>query len=502
MSFWNALSVLAPVAPAMSDAQDIRTQREQEQEQFTSEQALNQAQLTAQRLAAQAEQQRITQSNQPVTIGEPQWNPATHSSQILTFDRNTGSFALKDVPGVDPQAAAEARYQAARTDYKKIANRDLTPAEDQSLFFQSYGLKPSTELPRVIHTPNGDYTLGQDEQGNTVGVPIMTSGGNAVGGEPTLSADEAGRLNLTFARQLKAQGLPQNYFTPGMTRADATQLKGALTSAISESNTERRLNMALENLGGGPTQGNPNTSGNAYLASLPAAERSLVQSIGTGKIGLERLGYILARNKNLAAEVSQAYPDFDSSKIQSYIAQYHNFTSGKAAEQLKAGANAIQHLYQLKAINDANPVEVHNAASKAYKQYQAILNVVTGELSKFYATPQTNENREQLRAPLDGWVNRDAGILGQAEAMGVAFNDLQNQWLQAAPSSAYQASLPGLNAPALAALQTLAPDQYQTFTGGRSPLPAAMPAPNAAPSTDPVDQFLLSVPGGNNAAPR
>ena len=37
MSFWNALSVLAPVAPAMSDARDIRTDREQSAAKFASD---------------------------------------------------------------------------------------------------------------------------------------------------------------------------------------------------------------------------------------------------------------------------------------------------------------------------------------------------------------------------------------------------------------------------------------------------------------------------------
>ena len=30
MGFWNALSALAPIAPAMSDAKDLRTAREQD----------------------------------------------------------------------------------------------------------------------------------------------------------------------------------------------------------------------------------------------------------------------------------------------------------------------------------------------------------------------------------------------------------------------------------------------------------------------------------------
>ena len=58
MGFWNALSVLAPVAPALSDAQDIRTARQQDAAKFAQDQDLFKAQLTINQLAAQAARQR------------------------------------------------------------------------------------------------------------------------------------------------------------------------------------------------------------------------------------------------------------------------------------------------------------------------------------------------------------------------------------------------------------------------------------------------------------
>jgi len=142
MGFWNALSVLAPVAPAMAEARDLRTARQQQAADFASDQALKQAQITTARLAQQAEQQRLTQGAQPTIIGEPQWNPSTHTQQVLTFDRGTGALALRDAPGVDPRQVAADKYQQAKQDYKKISGRDLTPEEDDNLFFQSYGYKP------------------------------------------------------------------------------------------------------------------------------------------------------------------------------------------------------------------------------------------------------------------------------------------------------------------------------------------------------------------------
>jgi hypothetical protein len=183
MGFWNALSVLGPIAPAMSDAQDIRTQRTQDAAKFASDEQLKQAQLTAQKLAAQGEQQRITQGAQPVIIGDPQWDPTTHSNRVLTFDKNTGSLALKDAPGVDPDKAAEDRLQAARKGFKDTTGRDLSPEEDQSLFFQAYGYKApaaskftplagAAGQPQLGPDGKSSVVYGRDETGNIVSRPL------------------------------------------------------------------------------------------------------------------------------------------------------------------------------------------------------------------------------------------------------------------------------------------------------------------------------------------
>lgn len=505
-AFLQALSALAPVAPAMSDARDLRTQREQEEAQFGQETELRKAQLTAQQFAAQAEQQRIRAGNQPVPRGDPYWDGTKMVQPVLDPEKG---LTLADAPWAE---TPQAKVKKLADEYQQVYGKPMPDDVNRQVISQVYGLPlPKTTFKQyegVAGQPQKDpsnghyYVNGTDENGNHA---RQDMGINPPASTTELSAEEADQLNKLYKADPKAP-----YFKEGMSRADANMLRSSIQQTESEANATKRMDMegrrleaVLRNSPNGPTQGDPRQVGNSYLATLPATERSLVQGVGTGQIGVDRLSYILARNPRLLSEVHQAYPDFDSSKVQSYIAQYHNFTSGKASEQLKAGANALQHLYQMKAINDAHPVEVHNAASAAYKQYQAILNVVTGELSKFYGTPQTNVNREQLRAPLDGWVNRDSGILGQANAMGVAFNDLQNQWTQAKPSSSYEASMPGLNPSTLAAFKELSPDQYQEFAGGMSAstnqAPAAAPPPS---TTNPVDQFLMSVPGGNNAASR
>lgn len=469
MGFWNALSVLAPVAPAMSDAQDIRTARQQDAAKFTQDSELHDAQMTAQKMAAQEAQQRIRAGNQAIPRGDPYWEGTKMVQSVLDPDKGP---TVIDAPWAE---TPQQKVKNFADEYQQVYGKPMPDDTQRQIISQVYGFPlPKTTFkqyegdagkPRKDPSNGHSYVFGTDENGN----PTRQDMGAGISTSTTeLGADEAAQLNKLYKSDPKAP-----YFTEGMPRADANMLRSSIQQMNSESNStarlameDRRLEAVLQNSGTGPIQGNPNMTGGVYLATLPVSERSLVQSIGTGRIGLDRLSYLLARNPRLASEVSQAFPDFDTSKVGGYISQYHNFTGGKAAEQLKAGANAIQHLYQMKAINDAHPIEVHMGAGRyapdAAKQYDAMLNVVTGELSKFYGIPQTNENRAQLRTPLEG-INRNAGITAQATAMGTAFNDLKNQWEQAKPSASYEAPMPGLNASATAAFKALAPNQFQTF---------------------------------------
>ena len=485
MGFWNALSVLAPVAPALSDAQDIRTARQQDTAKFAQDQQLHDAQMTTQKMAAQEAQQRIRAGNQPIPRGDPYWEGTKMVQSVL--DPEKGFTTIDATWAESPQQ----KVKKFADEYQQVYGKPMPDDTQRQVIAQAYGFplpkatfkqyEGDAGKPRKDPSNGHFYVYGMDENGAQTRQDLGTTASKS---NTELGADEAAQLNKLYKSDPKTP-----YFTEGMPRADANTVRSSIqqTQAMSNSDKrlaieDRRLEQALQNSPNGPVAGNPNFAGDAYLATLPGSERSLVQGVGTGKIGVDRLSYILARNPRLLAEVHQAYPDFDTSKIQGYIGQYHNFTGGKAAEQLKAGANAIQHLYQLKAINDAHPLMVHAGVGRyapaAAKQYDAILNVVTGEMSKFYGMPQTNENREQLRNPLTG-INRNSGILGQAAAMGTAFNDLKNQWETARPSASYQAPMPGLNAGALGALKELAPDQYQTFvgSGGNNPAPAPAPAP-------------------------
>ena len=213
MGFWNALSVLAPVAPAISDARDLRLQRDQEQQKFDSDQALKSAQLTTQKMAAQAEQQRITQANQPHYIGDPQWNPLTHSMQAVALDPNTGAFSLKDVPGgIDPIKRADSIISERET----TTGQKMTPEEKQNVYDQVQGLHPLasrvTQLTGDAGKPyKGNdglyYVNAKDASGAIVQMPHFLSHGSSL---HSLFASRTGHV-LGIERRSIPRGSPAGH---------------------------------------------------------------------------------------------------------------------------------------------------------------------------------------------------------------------------------------------------------------------------------------------------
>ena len=213
MSFWTALSALAPVAPALSDARDLRTQRERDATDFESEQNLKQAQLVTQQLADQGEKQRQAQAAQPKFIGDPQWNPLTMSMQGVTLDPTTGQLALKDVPGgVDPVKRARAIISERET----VTGKKLGDEETQNIYDQVLGIKPLTSKISQLTGDAGKPFKGADGQyyvnaknadGTIVAMPL---GPNYNPPAPKLTSPSVQYTNLLTKKILadKHQGPP------------------------------------------------------------------------------------------------------------------------------------------------------------------------------------------------------------------------------------------------------------------------------------------------------
>jgi hypothetical protein len=219
-----------------------------------------------------------------------------------------------------------------------------------------------------------------------------------------------------------------------------------------------------------------------------AGDPALVDSIGTGKIVSERMAYLLSRNPQLVDAVTAKYPDFDSSKAESYPAIYKDFTSGKTSVALNSGATALEHLQKLQTLN--TPAS-HIPGTPAYNAYHNQLDTLAPELAKFYGdttVPAIAALKSTLGATLPG--NRQAAIETQAQSMGKKFDNYEQQWRNAAPSASYEAPLPGVSDKAKDARAALDPEyrqqRVQEIQGAtRTPAassPPAIPAGTPAPA--------------------
>jgi hypothetical protein len=242
----------------------------------------------------------------------------------------------------------------------------------------------------------------------------------------------------------------------------------------------RAQTLALSGMG--PMQGDATKSGPEYLASLPPQDRSLVQSVGTGHIAADRLGFLIAKNPRFLAEVTQAYPDFDSSKAAAYPKTYVDFTSGKTSQSLNAGATALKHLNELDQLNTTASTIPGTPAHTAYTNK---LNTVASELVQFYhmnGTDMSDKSVKEGLGALTTW-NRRAAIRTQAGSMGDKFGSFEQQWDNSAPSAVFENQMPTIDPEAKAALKALDPNFVQNHprwapsagvsSGNTQPAPAS-----------------------------
>ena len=181
---------------------------------------------------------------------------------------------------------------------------------------------------------------------------------------------------------------------------------------------------------------------------------SIVDAIGSGHIAPDRIGYILARKPELLDAVVKKYPDFDSSKAESYPTTYKDFTSGKTSVALNAGGTAFLHLKEL---NDLNTDLARIPGTKDYQRYENKVDTVADELAKFYGN-STIPGIASYKTTLNSLLNRGAAIATQSKSMGDKIDQYEHQWTNAAPSKAYQAPLPGISNEAKQARAALDPD--------------------------------------------
>ena len=179
MGFWNALSVLAPVAPALSDAQDIRTARQRDTTSFAQDTDLKNAQLLAQRLAAENTQQ---ENNRQQVVQQQLGVPlrkykGADGADYTDYFTPTGVKSLPDAP------SNEAKFKNYIDSLDKLGV-PLTPEQKAVVSPEFFGGRamPSAKFtpltgaagqPQEYPKGSGMFVVhGKDENGNLVSKPV------------------------------------------------------------------------------------------------------------------------------------------------------------------------------------------------------------------------------------------------------------------------------------------------------------------------------------------
>lgn len=214
---------------------------------------------------------------------------------------------------------------------------------------------------------------------------------------------------------------------------------------------------------------------------------TLVDSIGTGHVTPERMTYLISRNPDLLAAVVAKYPDFSSAKAMAYPSVYRDFAStkkGTAGGQLNAGATALKHLKELLALNT---VKSHIPGTDDYVAYKNKAKTLATELAGFYGDttiPAIHGIEETLMSQAPG--GRDAAIHTQAQSMGDKFDSFEQQWRNAAPSSAWEDPMPGIDEKAQEARAALDPRYRARLVREQQGSTTGNPPPPAPPAGDTV----------------
>lgn len=227
---------------------------------------------------------------------------------------------------------------------------------------------------------------------------------------------------------LKQADIEAKKAEPGKTNAEAAEARASAGVKPSEA----AKNFAEAN------KANSEAANAAGASSDPA----IVDQVGQGRVRLETLSRMIAKDPKLLDAVEAKYPGFDGNKVTSYLKTYEDFTSGKVSTAVNAGGTAYKHLQELQRMNTAAS---HIPGTPAYNAYQNKADTVATELAKFYGdstVPGIAAIKGTLTSTLPG--TRQAAITTQSKSMGDKMDQYEQQWRNAAPSPAYQAPMPGV----------------------------------------------------------
>lgn len=226
----------------------------------------------------------------------------------------------------------------------------------------------------------------------------------------------------------------------------------------------------------------PGTEGKGGgLIISPEDMPATVKAVGEGRVSLQTLGRMLAKNPTLAEEITKVYPDFREGNVKTADKQQLEFTSGKTGGSLNASGTSVQHLTQLLALNTAAS---HIPGTPAYREYMIQVHQAAEELSKFYGGGKAAQSDiHQYESDLGGiGPGRDRALTRAVTALGEKMTEYHQQWQNAMPSKYWTLPMPGISQTADDQLARISPEyaaQRKTW--------AQPTAPTATPQQSPVN---------------
>lgn len=374
----------------------------------------------AMKIQATAAQQKLAASKQ--ALADAQTGSAQLETQLKKNDIISGALS----PLLDPKQVPDAQLpQAVVQTAQSLSQQGLLDPQHVQMAAQlaqsgdPNKIRQGLDVMRKGMMANSQILAEAKDKAATV--------------KDTAQAQEA-TVNTQLAPQLAASKL-------AFQRAQLAQ--GQQRNSMSQ----QRLDLAQQQAGVTPG-GMPST---------------LAQDIASGHIPLDRMGYLLARNPGLVQGVMQIDPTFDGSKAAAYPQVYKDFTNSKpgtAGGALLTGSTALQHLKELQ---DMNTDASHIPGTAAYNAYQNKAETVASELDRFYHGTSTDTATANIKKTLVATLpgQRQAAIATQAQSMGDRLDNYEQTWKNAAPSSKYEAPMPGISQTAIKARAALDPSYAQ-----------------------------------------
>lgn len=202
-------------------------------------------------------------------------------------------------------------------------------------------------------------------------------------------------------------------------------------------------------------------------AASGPSDPALVNGIGHGQIAPERIGYLLGKKEGqkLLGDVHAAFPELDTSKLESYPRLYADFTSGKTAQTLQNLNTAF------KTINDLTSLNTYSSrlpTGKARTAWDSKLTSAAAEIANGLSKPGATATKEEIarvHKSLDTNFSRQSAIDTQIGSLIEQYGSMRDKWVSGAPSSTYEAKMPDVGARTKEIIYKHDPDQAGKWFG-------------------------------------